>query len=84
MRVKATPSNNSGLTKHGVGAEYPFGDWTDLAGCDMYLDIIKLSHNRLVLARFYTMKGSDYCEHIGLLLVLLDRLVRGVVMLLVA
>jgi hypothetical protein len=30
------------------------------------------------------MKRSDYCEHIGLLLVLLNRLVCWVVMLLVA
>jgi hypothetical protein len=50
LLVKATPSNYSGLTKHGVCAEYPFGDGTDLAWCDLYLDIIQLSHNRLVLA----------------------------------
>ena len=50
LLVKATPSNYSGLTKHGIGAEYPFGDGTDLAWCDLYLDIIKLPHNRLVLA----------------------------------
>ena len=49
LLVKATPSNYSGLTKHGVGAEYPFGDGTDLAWCNLYLDIIKLPHNRLVL-----------------------------------
>lgn len=50
LLVKATPSNYSGLTQHGVGAEYPFSDGTDLAWCDLYLDIIKLPHNRLMLA----------------------------------
>ena len=50
LLVKAAPSNYSGLTKHCVGAEYPFSDGTDLAWCDLYLDIIKLPHNRLVLA----------------------------------
>ena len=50
LLVKAASSNYSGLTKHGVGAEYPLCDGTYLTWSDLDLDIIKLSHNRLVLA----------------------------------
>lgn len=63
--------------------EDPLSYGANLKGGDQHLNIGKLSHHRLMLAWLNTIQGPDYCDHIILLLVFINCLVRWIMMLLI-
>lgn len=63
--------------------KYPSSQRTHWAGTYSNLYILKLSDDRLVLVRFYAVKGSQHVKYIGLFLIFSYRLLRWIMVLLI-
>ena len=67
-----------------IEREHSLGQWWYLAGCNLNLDILNLPDYGLKFAALNPLQRPYDAQNIHLLLILLDRLLWGVVMLLVA